>query len=118
MPRTKVNGPEDRFAELTAIQGETYSGEVQLFGPDGVTPIDLTGYTVSAYLWNGDTLSVDGQACMVTPATGKIEINFTAAQTAAFSPVAYHFELWATNGSGQSQLIIWGWFWVHGTCLG
>jgi hypothetical protein len=113
---TPIDGPQDRFARLEAVKGETYAGQVEIYAADGATPIDLTGYAVKFYLWEGTTPVVDGQVCTVTPASGRINIDLTAAQTLAMNPVSYHFELWARNTGGQNKLLLWGWFSVSGSC--
>ena len=115
VPAAPIDGPQDRFANLEAVKGETYSGEIDIYNGDGVTPVDLTGYTLTFYLWNGNTLS-STKTCTLDAPNGIVRIPFSAVETAAMSPVAYHFELWADNGEGQVKLILWGWFWVKGEC--
>lgn len=115
--KVPIVGPEDRFGELEAIQGETFSGEIILCQGDGVTPVDLSGYTVTFYIWKESVLKKQA-VCVLVAADGVIKLSLSAAETAALSPVSHHFELWADNGEGQVKLLLHGWLWVHGTCQG
>lgn len=110
---SQIRGPQDRFAQIEAVVGETYSGEVIVYQGDGVTPVNLTGYTCSFKLYNDTTLVATASVTTV-PTQGIVDIVLSAAQMAALSPVAYDFELWADNGAGQKEMIIWGWFWPRG----
>ena len=115
MSKVPINGPTDRFANLETVKGETYDGEIDIYNSDGVTPVDLTGYTITLYLWKGDVLT-NTKVCETTPAAGIIKMALSSVETEAMDPVAYHFELWADNGLGQVKLILWGWLWLHGEC--
>ena len=116
MSRVPIVGPQDRFCSLEAVCGESYSSEVVIFNSDGVSPVDLSGYVLTFYLWEG-ALSRAVKVCEVVPADGIVKLSLSSAESAALSPVAHHFELWADNGEGQVKLIIWGYFWLRGACL-
>lgn len=113
--RLPITGPQDRFANLEGVRGENYSGEVVVCSGDGVTPIDLTGYVLTLYLWRGDAPAAE-KVCETEAAAGVVKLALSSAETAAFAPVAYHFELWADNGEGAAKLILWGFFWFKGAC--
>jgi len=115
MARTPIIGPQDRFANLDGIKGETYSGEITICQGDGITPVNLTGYALTFYAWEGELLKAE-KTCTTVPAEGVVQIPLSTAEMAALNPVAHHFELWADNGEGQVKLILWGWFWVKGAC--
>lgn len=116
--RLPITGPQDRFANLEGVKGETYCGRIGIYNADGVTPVDLTGYTLTMFIWEGDELRKTA-LCTESQVEGAgwVDVDISAAETAALNPVAHHFELWADNGAGQVKLIIWGWFWVRGQCL-
>ncbi len=114
--RQPITGPQDRFANLEGVRGESYAGEVVVCAGDGATPIDLTGYTLTLYLWEGEALAAES-VCETEAADGVVKLAMSAAQTLAFKPIAYHFELWADNGSGGVKLILWGFFWFKGACV-
>ena len=113
--RVPIDGPRDRFAELEAIKGETYSGEFGLFNSDGVTPVELNGYTLTMYVWEGPTLK-ETVECEAGDEDGWVTASMSAAVTGALNPVAHHFEIWSDNGEGQIKLVLWGWLWVKGSC--
>lgn len=115
-PAAPITGPRDRFANLEAVKGETYSGEFGIFNADGVTPVELEGYTLMMFIWEGATLR-ESVACEPSDEDGWVTASLSAAATGALNPVAHHFELWSDNGEGNRQLILWGWFWVRGECL-
>lgn len=117
-PSSPIIGPQDRFASLEAVRGETYCGRIGIFNADGVTPAELTGFTVTMFIWEGGEL----KGTVVCPESevegaGWLDVDISAAATAALNPVAHHFELWADNGAGQTKLILWGWLWLRGECL-
>lgn len=78
--------PQGGVYDITIYQGADYSQAFQLFQPDGVTPIPLTGYTAKAQirLRPGDTgLPIAEFTATVTPATGIVTLSLTEVQTAA-----------------------------------
>lgn len=111
-----ICGPRDRFANLEGVVGETFYGEIIMYNGDGVTPVNLSGYTVTFKIWKGAVLTAS-KACELVPSDGVIKISMSAAEMLALEPVSYHFELWADNGEGQVKLVLWGWFWLNGGCL-
>lgn len=115
MSRIPITGPQDRFATLEGVKGETYTGEIIVCEGDGITPVDLTGYVVTFYVWEGDVVKAE-KICVTTPEMGDIIISLSTTEMTDLAPLAYHYELWADNGEGQTKLILWGWFWVKGEC--
>lgn len=115
-PASPIFGPQDRFANLEAIKGETYNGQFGLFNADGVTPIDLEGYTLTMFIWEGSELK-HTVVCEASEEQGWNKVDISSAVMSSLNPVAHHFELWADNGLGQVKLVVWGWFWVKGECL-
>lgn len=115
-PANPIFGPQDRFANLEAVKGETYSGEFGLFNSDGITPIELEGYELTMFIWEGSALK-HTVLCEAGEEPGWYKSNISSVVMAGLNPVAHHFELWSDNGLGQVKLVLWGWFWVKGECL-
>lgn len=113
-------GPADRFGTLEAVKGESYDGEIIMCQSDGVTPIVLTGFNPSFYLWSDPASDPIAEAnegnggITVLEEDGTIQIHFSDVFMGTLLPVAYLFQLWGDNGFGSRKLILWGYFWVKG----
>lgn len=68
--------------------GDTFIRTYKVFAPDGVTPVNLSGYAVSWHLkseFAAELSFTESSGLTVTDATGTIEIELTPAQTATFT---------------------------------
>ncbi len=68
--------------------GDTLTRSYTIYGPDGTTPINLTGKTITFHIMNGSTLReyTTSTGLTVTPLTGKIDVELETDQTILFKP--------------------------------
>lgn len=93
---------------ITIQRGATFSRTMQLKDGDGV-PLNLTGYTVKAQMWQDDKRSklADFTVTWVSRSTGQFTISLNAATTAALGLNGY-WDLLVDSGTAKD-------YWLRGT---
>lgn len=94
-------------ANLIIEQGADWQPVFQYLDEDGMTPIDLTGYSARMQIrqtaWDptvlADMTTGNGKITISAP-TGEVAIHLTAAETSAlsFATAVYDLEIVAPNG--------------------
>lgn len=95
----------------TIIKGSTFRRVFQLLQPDGVTPVNLTGYQVRSHMRNRyeDTVFVDMHATILPPeAEGRVQLLLSAEETMVlrYQKAVYDIELVYPNL--EVQQIVYG----------
>ena len=72
--------------------------------------INLTGYTVSAHVWDEKrkTKYADFAVAYTNRASGTVAISLTDTQTATFTPDSLKYDVLITNGSGLKEYYLEG----------
>tara|TARA_Y100000590_G_scaffold362009_1_gene418952 strand:+ start:1011 stop:1352 length:342 start_codon:yes stop_codon:yes gene_type:complete len=96
---------------LTIDQGSNYTNSITVYQADGVTPSNLTGYTVASQFRKNytSTAYTAFTTTLVSPYTsGKINMTLTAAQTAAVKAGYYYYDVEITNSAGTVTRVMEG----------
>jgi len=102
-----------------AIQPATYDFTLQrrsdhaiplLFKDSNNNPINLTGFTVAAQVWEETrtTKYADFSVTYTDRAAGSVSISLTDTQTATFTPNVLKYDVLLTNGSGDKEYYLEG----------
>lgn len=98
-------------------QGADVEIPITVYNPDGVTPVDLTGYT--ARMQAREKIDDDDPFLELTTANSRITIDgpaglvtliFPAATTAALTKYSGFYDLELVNGAGKVERLIYGTF--------
>lgn len=94
--------------DLDMYQGDTFTRDFT-FTTNGVTPINLTGYTLTAqFRVTVEDSSSTAFTCVLTnAAAGQARISMTAAQTQALAQFGVWDLQWVTN-LGDTQTVLRG----------
>ena len=100
--------------DITIEQGATFSLPLQWFAADGITPIDLTGYTARMQIRKDqgspvlfDATTANGKI-VITAAQGKIVVTMTATESVALDTKAAKYDLEAVSGGGIVYRVVEG----------
>ena len=107
------------YANLAITVGDDVSLAVTLLQSDGVTPINLTGYSLKTQINfsnpPGMTLlnTSNGGIVITNAAQGMFEVLMSTSFTANLVAGEYPYDLWWTNPSGAENKIFSGLFIVE-----
>lgn len=96
---------------LTIDQGATYTNAITVYQADGVTPMNLTGFTVASQMRKNYTSTNyhTFPAALVSPySSGKINLTLTAAQSAAIKAGYYYYDVEITASGGAVTRVMEG----------
>jgi hypothetical protein len=96
---------------LTIDQGITYSNAITVYQADGVTVMNLTGFTVASQIRKNYTSTAyhTFTTTLVAPATtGKINMTLTAAVTAGIKAGYYYYDVEITSSGGTVTRVMEG----------
>ena len=96
---------------ITIDQGETYTNTNSVFLADGVTAMNLTGYTVASKMRKHYTSTTAHtiNTTITNPATaGKIDSSLTATETSAIKAGYYVYDLEITSSGGVVTRVVEG----------
>ena len=96
---------------ITIDQGETYTNTTSVFLADGVTAMNLTGYTVASKMRQNYTSTTAHTitTTITNPATaGKIDSSLTATETSAIKAGYYVYDLEITSSGGVVTRVVEG----------
>ena len=96
---------------LTIDQGSTFVNALTVYQADGVTPSNLTGYTVASQFRRNytSTAYTAFTVALVSPYTsGKINMTLTATQTAAVKAGYYYYDVEITSSGGTVTRVMEG----------
>tara|TARA_R100001163_G_C4998668_1_gene148612 strand:+ start:30 stop:371 length:342 start_codon:yes stop_codon:yes gene_type:complete len=102
-----------------AVAPATYNMTVQrrsdhsiqlVFKDSNNDPINLTGYTVEAQVWDKERSLkfADWTVTYTNRSTGTIDIALTDTQTASFTPAVLYYDVLLTNPSGLKEYYLEG----------
>ena len=102
-----------------AISPATYNFTLQrrsdhsiplIFKDSSNNPINLTGFTVAAQVWEETrtTKFADFTVVYTNRTAGTVDISLTDTQTATFSPNVLKYDVALTNGSGLKEYYLEG----------
>ena len=102
-----------------AVEPGTYNMTVQrrsdhsiqlVFKDSNNDPINLTGYTVEAQVWDKERSLkfADWTVTYTNRSTGTIDIALTDTQTASFTPAVLYYDVLLTNPSGLKEYYLEG----------
>ena len=76
-------------------QGADFSTGITLYADNGITPLDLTGYSFTSQMRKSYASSTATTfACSVpNPSTGQVILTLTASQTGALKPGRYLYDI-------------------------
>ena len=96
---------------LTIDQGTTYTNAITVYQADGVTAMNLTGFTVASQIRKNYTSTNyhTFTSALVSPyASGKINLTLTATQTAAIKAGWYYYDVEITSSAGAVTRVMEG----------
>lgn len=96
---------------ITIDQGETYTNTTSVFLADGVTAMNLTGYTVASKMRKHytSTASHTINTTITNPATaGLIDSSLSATETSAITAGYYVYDLEITSSGGVVTRVVEG----------
>ena len=96
---------------ITIDQGETYTNTNSVFLADGVTAMNLTGYTVASKMRKHytSTASHTINTTITSPATnGLIDSSLSATETSAITAGYYVYDLEITSSGGVVTRVVEG----------
>ena len=96
---------------ITIDQGETYTNTNSVFLADGVTAMNLTGYTVASKMRKHytSTASHTINTTITNPATaGLIDSSLSATETSAITAGYYVYDLEITSSGGVVTRVVEG----------
>ena len=96
---------------ITIDQGETYTNTTSDFLADGVTAMNLTGYTVASKMRQNYTSTTAHTitTTITNPATaGKIDSSLSATETSAIKGGYYVYDLEITSSGGVVTRVVEG----------
>ena len=96
---------------ITIDQGETYTNTTSVFLADGVTAMNLTGYTVASKMRKHytSTASHTINTTITNPATaGLIDSSLSATETSAIKGGYYVYDLEITSSGGVVTRVVEG----------
>ena len=95
---------------ITIDQGETYTNTNSVFLADGVTAMNLTGYTVASKMRKHYTSTASHTINTTTnPATaGLIDSSLSATETSAITAGYYVYDLEITSSGGVVTRVVEG----------
>ena len=96
---------------ITIDQGETYTNTNSVFLADGVTAMNLTGYTVASKMRQNYTSTTAHtiSTTITNPATaGKIDSSLSATETSAIKGGYYVYDLEITSSGGVVTRVVEG----------
>jgi len=96
---------------ITIDQGETYTNTTSVFLADGVTAMNLTGYTVASKMRQNYTSTTAHTitTTITNPATaGKIDSSLSATETSAIKGGYYVYDLEITSSGGVVTRVVEG----------
>ena len=96
---------------ITIDQGETYTNTNSVFLADGVTAMNLTGYTVASKMRKHytSTASHTSNTTITNPATaGLIDSSLSATETSAITAGYYVYDLEITSSGGVVTRVVEG----------
>ena len=96
---------------ITIDQGETYTNTTSVFLADGVTAMNLTGYTVASKMRQNYTSTTAHTitTTITNPATaGKIDSSLSATETSAITAGYYVYDLEITSSGGVVTRVVEG----------
>ena len=96
---------------ITIDQGETYTNTNSVFLADGVTAMNLTGYTVASKMRKHytSTASHTINTTITSPATaGLIDSSLSATETSAIKAGYYVYDLEITSSGGVVTRVVEG----------
>ncbi len=88
--------------DQTIDQGTTYTNNITVYQSDGITPMNLTGYTVASKMRKNHTSSTshDITSVLVAPlSSGVIKFSLTSVETAAIKAGYYYYDAEITSGA-------------------
>lgn len=97
------------IANLFVDAGSTYSNIITVSASNGA-PLNLTDYTVKSQMRKSYSSSVayDFTASIFDPATGKVRLQLTAAQSEAIPPGRWLYDVEITSLSGTKTRVVEG----------
>lgn len=104
--------------DFTHTAGDTFRRQIEWVEPDGVTPIDLTGYTAAMQIRErpGGTVWASSNGAspaltitVATPASGVMVVSGTISQT---TPAVGVWDLQVTSSGGEVYTLVSGSFTV------
>ena len=96
---------------ITIDQGETYTNTNSVFLADGVTAMNLTGYTVASKMRQNYTSTTAHtiNTTITSPATaGLIDSSLSATETSAIKAGYYVYDLEITSSGGVVTRVVEG----------
>ena len=96
---------------LTIDQGTTYTNDITVYQADGVTAMNLTGFTVASQIRKNYTSTSyhTFTTTLSSPYTsGRINMSLTATQTAAIKAGWYYYDVEITNSAGTVTRVMEG----------
>ena len=97
--------------DQTIDQGTTYTNNITVYQVDGITPMNLTGYTVASKMRKNHTSSTshDITSVLVAPlSSGVVKFSLTSAETAAIKAGYYYYDAEITSATGNVIRVIEG----------
>ena len=92
--------------DLTIYQGSTFSKSIQIRESDGLTPVNMTGYTARLQMRETFdsstilvTLTTENGGISIDGATGSIVLTMSATATAALTWTAARYDLEIVSGA-------------------
>jgi len=109
---TETSGPVGRYDGFVIPADTDWNVSLTYLGSDGVTPVNLTGYTARAvFASEGQTsieLTTANSRITLGGTAGTIAFNLTATITAAMAAGVYSFGLDLISGSSIKSRILEG----------
>ena len=97
-------------------QGSTFQWDITVYNTDGVTLLDLSGYTVRSQLRKNFSDTNPAEAFNITypdAVNGIVRLSLTATETAALAKGRYFYDVELEDGTGKVVKLYKGNFMIY-----